>query len=58
MRKDEIKNVKILFKELGDMIIMADEFGNDHNGRKEMREIYNRLKDKIDNLDLFNNGNY
>lgn len=32
------------FKELGEMIEHANEFGNDDKDRKEMLEIYNKLK--------------
>lgn len=38
---------KELFKILGKMITHSDEFGNNHNDRKEMRDIYDELEIKI-----------
>ena len=44
MTNDELKsNINYLHE----MIFVADEFGNDHNDRKEMLELFNKIKPEL-----------
>lgn len=48
--RDEIidcREQRDMVLELEQMIIAADEFGNDHNDRKEMRVLFSKIKNNL-----------